>query len=225
MAGKLILLESSLELVPKELWSHPDIIRTAKRYGIKPSDILLEKSLHYHAMSSLSRKWKRGRPDIVHITLLTIMDSPIVRKGFIETYIHTLDNRVFKVKNNVRIPKSYERFRGLMAQLLKEERVPLKGEPLIFKTHDSLRSFVEDNGKIILLRERGTPATPDFIFTRFYYSGKPLGIGAFPRGEFKKSTLRKADEEYSIYGGAPLKAWTVASRILCAGERILLGWR
>ncbi len=218
---KIILLESALERVPRELWSHPQVSRSARRYGVKPGDMLLDKSLHYNAMSTLSQKWKRGRPDIVHVTLLNILDSPLASMGLLDVYLHVYDGRVFRVLPETRIPKSYERFRGLMAQLLEIERVPPSGEPLIYKAYDSLSEFASRHGGLILLWERGTPASPGYVFTRAYYSGLPLGIGAFPRGDFKRSTLRKTRESYSIYGGYPLKAWTVASRILCAGEEII----
>jgi rRNA small subunit pseudouridine methyltransferase Nep1 len=220
---KVVLLESALERVPRELWKHPQVVKTARRYGVKPGDMLLDKSLHYNAMAALSQKWKRGRPDIVHITLLNILDSPLASQGILEIYMHVYDGRVFRVLAETRIPKSYERFRGLMAQLLKEEKVPPEGRPLIYKAYDNLSEFVADHGRLLLLREGGTPVTPGYVFTRSLYSGLPLGIGAFPRGDFRRSTLRKAKEQYSIYRGVSLKAWTVASRILCAGERIM-GW-
>ncbi len=220
---KIILLESSLERVPHEIRNHPQVVRSAERYGISPEDMLLDKSLHYNAMSRLSQKWKRGRPDIVHISLLNLLDSPLTINGYVDIYVHVYDGRVFRVMPETRLPKSYERFRGLMAQLLKLGRVPPRGEPLIYLAYESLGEFVEEHGKIILLDEKGVPVSPGYVFLLAYYTGNPIGIGAFPRGSFKRSTLRKALYRYSIYGGVPLKAWTVISRILCVGERIIGG--
>ncbi|MEB3774498.1 MAG: 16S rRNA methyltransferase, partial [Desulfurococcales archaeon] len=205
---KLILLESPLELVPKELWSHPQVVRTSRRYGVGPGEIILDKSLHYNAMEPLPQKWKRGRPDIVHTTLLVIQDT-ILPRGMVDVYIHVYDGRVYRLHPDVRLPKHLDRFKGLMAQLLRHDRVPLEGDPLIWLSHKSLREFAAEH-RIILMWERGRRVTPGYVAVRALTTGAAIGIGMFPRGDFKKSTLRKAWERYSIAGGAPLKAWAVS---------------
>ncbi len=218
---RVLLLESGVELVPRELWGHPQVRRTADRYGIPPSRLLLEKSLHYHAMEGLSRKWKRGRPDIVHVTLLNLLESPLNRRGLLEVYMHVVDGRVYAFRPDVRLPKSYERFRGLMAQLLLEDRVPPGSrDPLIFKAGDRLSDFVSRYGGVILLWEGGEPAPPEVVALRAMETGRPVGVGMFPRGDFERSTMKKAVEAYSIAGGEPLAAWVVASRIVEAAERL-----
>ncbi len=219
---KIVLLEAGIETVPKELWGHPQVKRTAQRYGIHPSEMLLEKSLHFHAMAELTRKWKRGRPDIAHVTLLNLLESPLNLSGALEVYMHVIDGRVFAFRPDVRLPKSYERFRGLMAQLLREEKVPPDSrEPLIYKAYDSLADFAGSMGGLVLMWERGEPAKPEYVVVRGMATGRPIGIGAFPRGDFEKSTLRKAVEAYSIAGGIPLPAWIVASKLVEAAERIM----
>jgi rRNA small subunit pseudouridine methyltransferase Nep1 len=219
---KIILLESGLELVPRELLNEPEIIKTAKRYGIRPEEVILDKSLHFHAMYKLSRKWKRGRPDIVHTTLLVIEGSLAGRRGLIETFIHTIDGRVFAVRPETRIPKNYERFKGLVAQLLKENRVPPNSpKPLIYKVANTLGEFVREYGKIILLWEKGNDANEFEIVARALTTNMPIGIGMFPRGDFEKSTLRKAAERYRLFHGESLPAWTIAARIIYAYETIL----
>ncbi len=217
----IIFLESSLELVPREIWDHPQVRKTAKRYEIDPSELILDKSLHYHAMEVLPQKWKRGRPDILHTSLLVATDTPLFEKGVIRIYFHVVDGRVFQLKPGVRIPKHLERFKGLMAQLLRLEKVPPSGEPLIFKTHDSLREFVKEQGGLILLWERGVKASLSYVVARAYYTGYPIGIGAFPRGDFKRSTLRKAKEKYAIMEGRPLKTWGVVGRLIYTIERVM----
>ena len=220
----IVFIEAALELVPRELWNHYQVKRSAERYDIEPGDLILDKSLHYHAMEALPQKWKRGRPDILHTSLLIATDTPLYDKGLVQIYFHVVDGRVFYVKPGVRVPKHFERFKGLMAQLLKLERVPPHGEPLIWKTHDSLREFVREAGGLILLWEKGVKVRLSFIVSRALHTGMPLGIGAFPRGDFKKSTLRKASEKYAILEGAQLKTWGVAGRIIYEYER-LIGYR
>ncbi|GAB6148498.1 ribosome biogenesis protein [Stetteria hydrogenophila] len=218
----MLLLESGVETVPRELWDHPQVRRAALRYGIHPSEMLVDKSLHYHAMAGLPRKWKRGRPDIVHVTLLNLLESPLNAAGALEVYMHVIDGRVFAFRPDVRIPKNYERFKGLMAQLLREERVPPgSGDPLIYKVADRLADFTRRFGGVILMWEKGGDATPGYVAVRGLATGMPVGIGMFPRGDFEKSTLRKAVEAYRIAGGRPLPAWIVASRLVEAAERIM----
>ena len=73
----LILAESALEIVPKELQNHASVISYCKRNEKKPSDILLDNSWHFSAMKGIKNEIKRGRPDIIpvsytHLTLPTI---------------------------------------------------------------------------------------------------------------------------------------------------------
>ncbi len=220
----IVFIESSLELVPKELWSHHQVKRSAERYNLEPGDLILDKSLHYNAMEVLPQKWKRGRPDILHTSLLIVTDTPLYDKGLVQVYFQAFDGRIFYVKPGVRVPKHFERFKGLMAQLLKLERVPPRGEPLIWKTHDSLREFVKEMGGLILLWEKGVKIKLSFLVSRALNMRAPLGIGAFPKGDFKKSTLRKASEKYAILEGAQLKTWGVAGRIIYEYERFM-GYR
>ncbi len=225
MPGKrlrIVLLESPLELVPEEIRDHPQVLRYAKRFEIDPGEALLDKTYHYYAMARLEEKWKRGRPDIVHVTLLLLQDSLLNMHGHLEVYIHVRDGRVFRVEPETRIPKHLDRFKGLMAQLLIHDRVPPQGDKaLIYRVYDSLEEFVKDFGGLILLWERGRKSTPEHAVSEALETGYPLGIGMFPRGDFSRKTLRLAKRKYSFYGGIPLKAWTVAYRLLCAAERIL----
>jgi len=216
---EIVLLEAALEIVPEEIRGHPQVLKAARRYEIDPSEMILDKSLHYNAMAALTQKWKRGRPDILHVALLVATDTPLRERGTLRIYFQSYDGRIFRLADNVRVPKNYERFKGLMAQLLREGRVPPTGEPLIWQEYDSLRDYVEERGGLILLWEKGEQATPTQVAARALATGYPLGIGAFPRGDFKRSTLRKAAETYSIMGGAPLKTWGVVGRIVYALER------
>ena len=217
---RVVLLESPLELVPRSLWGHPQVRRYAERFGIEPGEALLDKTYHYHAMASLPQKWKRGRPDIVHFSLLLLQDSILNLTRHLEVYIHVYDGRVFRVEPETRIPKHFDRFKGLMAQLLIYNRVPPSGKPLIHLYASSLRDFVERFGGLILLWEGGEEARPEDVVREALETGWPVGVGMFPRGDFKKSTLRKATRLYRLYGGVPLKAWTVLHELLCAAEEL-----
>ncbi|KAH0628566.1 hypothetical protein JD844_009906 [Phrynosoma platyrhinos] len=69
------------------------------------------------------------RPDIAHQpqvfafptfpqSLLMLMDSPLNRAGLLQVYIHTEKNVLIEVNPQTRIPRTFDRFCGLMVQLL-----------------------------------------------------------------------------------------------------------
>ncbi len=215
----LVLAESSLELIPKKLWHHPSVVKVAKRRGKKPSEMVLDVSLHYHAMKNLSKKEKRGRPDIVHFSLLLALNSPLNKAGMLETFVHTLNDYVIFVRSDVRLPKNYNRFIGLIEQLLIEGRVPPSSEkPLLYVKNMSIKDLIENIGakKVIMFSERGEKIklnkVPEIVKKEY-----AIIIGGFPHGDFEEKTYEVADEVYSIFK-EPLETWTVISRILCVLE-------
>ena len=61
------------------------------------------------------------RPDIVHQTLLQILDSPLNKAGRVSAvYVHTSKNVLIHVNPSIRIPRTFKRFCGLMVQLLQK---------------------------------------------------------------------------------------------------------
>jgi len=88
----LILAESSLEMIPREIQNHSSITSHSKKLGKSPSNILLDNSWHYAAMKGIQNENKRGRPDIVHFSLLEACSIPLYFEKKLSIYIHTLDN-------------------------------------------------------------------------------------------------------------------------------------
>ncbi len=108
----LVLAESSLELVPAEIWSHPSVVRHAKRLGRMPSEILLDNSWHFAAMREIDCQIKRGRPDLVHFSILEAVTTPLYLRDHLRLYVHTINDKVIRFGSGVRVPKSYHRFEG-----------------------------------------------------------------------------------------------------------------
>ncbi|KAG7263289.1 hypothetical protein CRUP_037813 [Coryphaenoides rupestris] len=50
--------------------------------------------------------------------LLMLMDSPLNRAGLLQVYIHTERNALIEINPQTRIPRTFNRFCGLMVQLL-----------------------------------------------------------------------------------------------------------
>lgn len=219
----LILLEASLETVPASIANHPAVVKTASRRGKKPTEILLDKSIHYHAMKKLPRAEKRGRPDIVHIALLEALESPLNKTGDLSTYIYTIEGHAVFIDPSTRIPRNYNRFVGLMEQLFKEGRVPPGSEkPLLYLKTIKLEDLIKESMSrgLILLSEE-CEYKPVYSVVEEAISEKlAIGIGGFPHGDFEEETKKQAVRCYSIYR-EPLSTHIVVSRIIASAEKIL----
>ena len=218
MKVNLILLDSSLELVPLEIVNHPAVVKNAKRRGKEPKYTLLDISLHYHAMKDLPNKEKRGRPDIVHLALLNFLTIEEPIKG--EVYIHTIDGKIIHVNNKTRLPKNYNRFVGLIEQLFQFGKVPVdSNEPFLQVENIKLRDL-KKKYKLPVLSEEGKRVSPEKICEL----GEDwlIGVGAFPHGDFSNEVKEVADEFYSI-SNYVLETHQVICRITSACLK-LLGW-
>lgn len=51
-------------------------------------------------------------------SLLMLMDSPLNRAGLLQVYIHTQKNVLIEVNPQTRIPRTFDRFCGLMGKRL-----------------------------------------------------------------------------------------------------------
>jgi len=217
----LILGEAGLELVPRELWSHRAVRRYAEKRGKRPGEVLLDISYHYSAMRGLKDWRKRGRPDIVHVCLLEALESPLNKEGLLEVYVHTYDGKVVRVDPEVRVPRHYLRFVGLMEQLLAVGRVPPRGERALMEVESvSLKELVGrlSPSTVLLLEEGGERLKLTELSELLVSEERPaLVVGAFQAGQFSEKVRALADRSISIYGGV-LSSWVVVSRILAALE-------
>jgi len=219
----LILAESALEVVPKELRSHPSVLSHSRRAGKAPSRLILDRSYHHAAMKRLDRSWKRGRPDIVHISLLEALGSPLNREGLLRVFVHTFDDHVISVAPETRLPRNYMRFLGLMEQLFELGRVPPSGKPLLKIERKTLERLLEDirPSYVLALSRTGRPTTVPEAVLRLTETERPtVMIGGFPAGHFEETTLNLADDIVSI-DPETLEAWTVTSRVIYEYERAI----
>ncbi len=211
----LLLVDSSIALVPRELLSLRSIIREASRRRKEPSELLLDAD--YLGGSDLERVRRRFpkayRPDVVHRSVLAAMDSPAARAGVVDVYLHTVEGRVFHIRRGTRPPRSYRRFRGLMEILLRDGRVGRdeRGFPLISEVNLSLGEVVRGLDVVILMREDGPLVDPRDLLPGDLEVG--IMVGGFHRGEFSEEVLGSRDSDASIYPEA-LSSSTVISIVL-----------
>ncbi|CAJ0943066.1 unnamed protein product, partial [Mesorhabditis belari] len=80
--------------------------------------VLLASEKHANFLLKNKKDPATYRPDIVHQCLLNLLDSPLNRAGKLQVFIHTDMNVLIEVNPQCRIPRTYDRFAGLMVQLL-----------------------------------------------------------------------------------------------------------
>ncbi len=212
----LVFVEAALETVPPGLWGHPAVKASVRRRGKEPGRILLDRTLHHSAMRHLRDAERRGRPDILHFCLLEALGTPLNRERLLRVYVHTYRGIAITVSPEVRLPRNYNRFVGLMEQLLSEGQVPPGGEPLLRAEEKTLEQLVAEAAptRVTALTSHGEPETLREVCSRLAPEERPMVfIGAYPHGPMREEVLRLADEAVSI-DPEVLDAWVVTSRLI-----------
>lgn len=219
----LIIAESALELVPLSILNTPSVQRYALRKEKKPQQTILDRSYHHSAMKKLKNAGKRGRPDIIHFTLLEALGSPLNKEGLLQTYVHTADDHVINLDSHVRLPKNYDRFIGLMEQLFELGRIPPTGKPLIELKKQTISQLLTELKPTCTLAftRLGKFKQLDLIAAELAEEKTPVAIiGGFPRGHFSGDLLKLVDETV-CFDPEMLETWTVASRAVYAYEKAI----
>lgn len=228
----LVMAETALELVPRELYRHTSVRNHAQRLGKKASEILLDRSFHHSAMTTgqLRMAWKRGRPDIVHFGLQEALSTPLYLDGLLDVYIHTIGNKVIKVGPDLRIPKSYFRFEGVIMKLFEDKTIRDKGNKTLLELHDniSFENLINNmigSKNVVGLTSIGAQSTADqIVFRNCSKNNKArctFVIGGFPKGHFSECTSKLFHHSYSI-GRYALESHVVIARIIYECEKIML---
>lgn len=89
-----------------------ETVKIGKQYELLNCDHHKQQILKYKKDPS------QCRPDILHQCLLMLLDSPLNRAGLLQIYIHTNKKVLIEVNPQTRIPRTFDRFCGLMVQLL-----------------------------------------------------------------------------------------------------------
>jgi len=224
----LLLVDSELELVPKEYWSHPAVVQNARKRKKKPSMVLLDSSLHHSIFKDNEEKSRRGRPDIVHQFLLLGLDSVLNQQGHLSLFVHTRNDELIVVDPTTRLPKNYNRYSGLFEELFHTGAVPAGSRPLIRLVPNmdvkssiddiiSKRPSGKDHTRILLLHPDGEMTESWEAFRHLMNDEKAEHIiclvGGFSNGDFFSDVSGIPDRRIALPGGL-LKVWTVVSELL-----------
>ncbi len=215
----LVLAESALELVPLELQDHPSVLSHAQKLGKNPSEILLDNSWHFAAMKRINNEIKRGRPDLVHFSILEATTIPLYLQNKIKIYIHTIDDKVIYIGENVHIPKSYHRFEGLIEKLFLEKTIRSNTNILLEIKEKSFSELINEikPSKIIGFSTKGELRSFEKISSEIL-DNTCIVIGGFQKGHFSESTKNKINHLFSV-DNLSYEAHVVVARILYEYEK------
>ncbi|MDX1532937.1 MAG: ribosome biogenesis protein [Nitrosopumilaceae archaeon] len=217
----LIIAESSIELVPKELIHHPSVVASAKKFEKNPSEILLDNSWHFAAMKGIKNENKRGRPDLVHFSLLEATSIPLFFEKKIQIFVHTIDDNVITIGNDVRLPKSFHRFVGLIEKLFREKIIQANDNTLLKLEQMDIQSLIEmiKPSKIVGLSTQGQSSTYGEVASNLD-ENTCLIIGGFQKGHFDDSTQKIIDKLFRVENRS-LESHVILSRILYEYEKTI----
>ena len=217
----VVLSESALELIPYELEDHPSVIAHARKLGKHPSEILLDNSWHFAAMKGIENELKRGRPDLVHFSILEATTIPLYYKNKMKLYVHTIDDKIITFGKNVHIPKSYYRFEGVIEKLYQEKKIKTNNE-LLLEIQDKTFSELLDEinpSKIIGFSTKGTLSSYEKVAAKIS-DNTCIVLGGFQKGHFSDSIQNKITDLYSI-GNESFEGHVVVARILYEYEKTI----
>ncbi|KXB05159.1 hypothetical protein AKJ49_01370 [candidate division MSBL1 archaeon SCGC-AAA382A03] len=212
----LILADSELETVPSIISSDKSIQRKAQRRGRKGTELILDSNYYHKPMRKLEDSNRRGRPDIVHVCILAALDSPLNREGCLNMYIHTRNDEVINIDSETRIPRSYNRFIGLMEQLFLVGGVPPDNPLMKLERGKNLTDLVDEINadKTITFTQEGRKIGRDELFDGLGLDNDIcVVIGDFPHGDFLSNVDGLSDDLVCIYSES-LDAVTVVTHAI-----------
>lgn len=217
----LILAESGLEIVPESLQNHTSVKTHSKKLKKHPSEILLDNSWHFAAMKGIKDELKRGRPDLVHFSLLEATSIPLYKQNHVKVFVHTNQDKVIYFGENVNIPKSYHRFEGLMEKLFLQKTIESNGQVLLKIQEKSFSELLEElkPSKVIGFSTKGQKKTLEKAADEITQNCC-IVIGGFQKGHFSEEVQNRVDDLVSI-GDSSFEAHVIIARLLYEYEKTI----
>ncbi len=173
---------------------------------------------HLGLHKKLGKDPSHSRPDIAHQMLLAALDSPLNKAGHLQIFIRTNKNVLVQVSPNLRVPRTFKRFSGLMVQLLHKMKIrAVDGNKALLKVvKNPITRHLPPRARVFALEVDGTlvdahefvPALPDTDPVVFV-------LGAIAHGNISVD-YAEAKLSFSEY---PLSGACAVSRVLGAFER------
>ena len=218
----LLIVDAELELIPPEMLDDYSIRLQAKKRNKPAKNMLLDSNFMHSAIERYfpGQSTRRGRPDIIYHLLQVALESILNKAGKLRVMIHTRNNIIISINPETRLPKSYNRFVGLVEKLFEKGIIesPDGADGFLLKTQPgNWKSALElIGGKIVLLSPSGYSSE----IAGMYSDGEEQTVilGGFAQGDF-------ISDVYSIGSGISifpdeLTIWSVAMEAICQYERV-----
>ena len=175
-------------------------------------------------MKRLPDSWKRGRPDIVHFALMEALSTPLFMNMMLKVYVHTINDKIIAIADNLRIPKSYFRFERLMVSLFRDNLIKSNEGAILMELSDGTFADLVDIIKpdmVIGLSSVGVQSNAQKVAENARsVDHSSLVIGGFAKGHFSENVTKSLGPTYSISNLA-LETHVVIARILYECEKLL----
>lgn len=175
-------------------------------------------------MKRLPDSLKRGRPDIAHFALMEALSTPLFMNMMLKVYIHTINDKIIAIADNLRIPKSYFRFERLMVSLFRDNVIKSNEGTILMELSDGTFADLIDMIKpnmVIGLSTVGVQSKAQKVAENARsVDHSSLVIGGFAKGHFSENVTKSLGPTYSISNLA-LETHVVIARILYECEKLL----
>ncbi|TDH67113.1 hypothetical protein CCR75_006200 [Bremia lactucae] len=199
-----------------------ETVKTSKGYQLLNCDD--HKGLH----KKLNRDASQSRPDILHQELMALLDSPLNKAGYLKArgctddmYIRSTKGVLIEVSSQMRVPRTYKRFAGLMVQLLHMLKIRSSDgkQTLLNVIKNPVTIHLPANCKKYALSRIGTLVNPwEWVETLSTDEPVVFIFGAMAHGHITKGNTNYLDETISI-SEYPMSGAQAICRLLNSFER------
>lgn len=184
--------------------------------------MLLDISWHFAAMKGLENEIKRGRPDLIHFSLLEACSIPLYFENKLNVFVHTINDKVILVGKNVRLPKSYHRFSGLIEKLFLTGKIEEEKEKLLeIKDMEFGELIKKINPKQTIALSISGEKNSCQKLAQEIDQDTCLVIGGFAKGHFSDKITKYCDRIVAVDKNS-LESHVVVARILYECEKRII---
>lgn len=194
-----------------------EVAKVGKNYQLLNSD------KHANFLRRNGRNPADYRPDIAHQAILMILDSTLNKSGRMKAlYVKTEKGVLFEIKPHVRIPRTFDRFSGIMLQLLQKLSITAVGkrEKLMRTIQNPVTKYLPINSRKIGFSHSSQKLVDmqDYVAAVGNEMNFVFVVGAMAHGKIDVDYV----EDLISISDYPLSAAYCISRICNAVER---NWR
>ncbi len=214
---RLIIADAELQTVPENMARDQAIRNIAVKNHKKPTEMLLDSNYMHTTIDKYfpGESNRRGRPDIIYIFLEVAMESILNKNKMLDVYVHTRGNYIIHINSETKLPRSYNRFQGLMEDLFKKRSINYNGNELLSMREGAIIPFLKNlDGKTVALSPEGTSSSLSTIINQ---DNLNVIIGGFSQGDYI-SDIYGNFPAYKIFN-EELTIWSVGMEVISQYER------